>query len=428
MKTDIQNLDGIVDQSLKVASRVIAVVAFPAVLFAAYRNLAIDFLPYHQAFLTVCYGIFVFLGFGKIKSNQIRFYALVIIFLLLFIASGLRNSSIIFVDVFLVLACGLMAFKFTGLVVLSTGILATGLLLFLVPETFLPDGEIYSRIIGVHISCLTLTCILIFAIRNVVEQYQQFYLKEIEENKSLIEKNKSSYNLVAEAQESSEAEKAKLKLAAFSLASQMDLTKNLLEKTDKKKNRAQVEYIRDRVHDVSFNLSKISETGNYLSNDVATLTFQELSHILEQFMHAYEFFSNDKSMKVTVETNSKSEFEYGIPLSSLKVMLHHLISHCQDIHEPKEIKCEIGEGRQSQTMKEVQLKISIAGTKNLEDLNLARFNKVMESKLNFETGSAHTNVMKAVLSSLPGTIKATLLGNKIRLDLVFWVEQTSTTV
>ena len=427
MKADIQNLDGIVDQSLKIASRVIAVVAFPAVLFAAYRNLAIDFLPYHQAFLTVCYGIFVFLGFGKIKSNQIRFYALVIIFLLLFIASGLRNSSIIFVDVFLVLACGLMAFKFTGLVVLSTGILATGLLLFLVPETFLPDGEIYSRIIGVHISCLTLTCILIFAIRNVVEQYQQFYLKEIEENKSLIEKNKSSYNLVAEAQESSEAEKAKLKLAAFSLASQMDLTKNLLEKTDKKKNRAQVEYIRDRVHDVSFNLSKISETGNYLSNDVATLTFQELSHILEQFMHAYEFFSIDKSIKITVETNSKSEFEYGIPLSSLKVMLHHLISHCQDIHEPKEIKCEIGEGRQSQTMKEVQLKISIAGTKNLEDLNLARFNKVMESKLNFETGSAHTNVMKAVLSSLPGTIKATLLGNKIRLDLAFWVEQTSTT-
>ena len=427
MKTDIQNLDGIVDQSLKVASRVIAVVAFPAILFAAYRNLAIDFLPYHQVFLTVCYGIFVFLGFGKIKSNQIRFYSLVIIFLLLFIVTGLRNNSIIFVDAFLVLACGLMAFKFTGFMVLSTGILATGLLLFLVSETFLPDGEIYSDLMGVHISCLLLTSVLIFAIRNVVEQYQQFYLKEIEENKSLIEKNKSSYNLVAEAQESSEAEKAKLKLAAFSLASQMDLTKNLLEKTDKKKNRAQVEYIRDRVHDVSFNLSKISETGNYLSNDVATLTFQELSHILEQFMHAYEFFSNDKSIKVTVETNSKSEFEYGIPLSSLKVMLHHLISHCQDLHEPKEIKCEIGEGRQSQTMKEVQLKISIAGTKNLEDLNLARFNKVMESKLNFETGSAHTNVMKAVLSSLPGTIKATLLGNKIRLDLAFWVEQTSTT-
>jgi len=241
MKTDIQNLDGIVDQSLKVTSRVIAVIAFPALIFAAYRNLAVDFFPYHQAFLIVCYGIFVFLGFGKIKSNQIRFYSLVIIFLLLFIASGLRNSSIIFVDVFLVLACGLMAFKFTGLVALFTGILATGLLLFLVPETFLPDGENYSRIIGVHISCLALTSVLIFAIRNVVEQYQQTYLKEIEENKSLIEKNKSSYNLVAEAQESSEAEKAKLKLAAFSLASQMDLSRNLLETTDKKNNLPQVE-------------------------------------------------------------------------------------------------------------------------------------------------------------------------------------------
>ena len=427
MKTDIQNLDGIVDQSLKVASRVITVVAFPAVLFAAYRNLAIDFLPYHQAFLTFCYGNFVFLGFGKIKSNQIRFYSLVIIFLLLFIVSGLRNNSIIFVDVFLVLACGLMAFKFTGLMVLSTGILATAFLLFLVPETFLPAGEIYSNLMGVHISCLLLTCILIFAIRNVVEKYQQVYLNEIEQNKSLIEKNKSSYDLVAEAQESSEAEKLKLKLAAFSLASQMNLTKNLLEKTEKKKNRSQVEYIRDRVHDMSFNLSKISETGNYLSNEVTALTLQELSHILEQFMHAYEFFSSDKFMKVAVETNPTSEFEYGIPLSSIKVMLHHLVSHCQDIHEPKELKCEIGEGRQSQSMKEVQLKISIAGTKNLGDLNLARFNKVMESKLNFETGSAHTNVMKAVLSSLPGTIKATLLGNKIRLDLAFWVEKTSTT-
>ena len=427
MKTDYQNLDGIVDQSLKVASRVIAIVAFPAMLFVAYRNLIIDFVPYHQTFLTICYGIFVYLGFGKIKSNQIRFYSLVFIFFSLFIAAGLRNSSIIFVDLFLVLACGLMAFKFTGLMVLSTGIIATVLLLFLVPETFLPDGEIYSNIIGVHISTLSLTCVLIFAIRNVVEQYQQFYLNEIERNKSLIEKNKSSYDLVAEAQESSEAEKAKLKIAAFSLASQMNLTKILLEKTDKKKNRSQVEYIQDRIHDVSFNLSKISETGNYLSNDVATLTLQELSHILERFMHAYELFSNDKSMKITVETNSKSESEYGVPLSSLKVMLHHLISHCQDIHEPKELKCEISEGRKSQTMKEVQLKIAIAGTKNLEDLNLARFNKVMESKLSFETGSAHTNVMKAVLSSLPGTIKATLLGKKIRLDLAFWVEQTSTT-
>ena len=73
MKTDIQNLDGIVDQSLKVASRAIAIVAFPAILFAAYRNLAIDFLLYHQAFLTVCYGIFVFLGFGKIKSNPVSY-------------------------------------------------------------------------------------------------------------------------------------------------------------------------------------------------------------------------------------------------------------------------------------------------------------------------------------------------------------------
>ena len=422
MKSDIQNLDGILDQSLKIAARVIALVAFPALIIVGYRNIFLDFVPYHQLFLTICYGLFVFLGFGKIKSNQIRFYSLVLIFFALFIATGLRNSSIIFVDVFLVLACGLMAFKFTGLFVVLSGIFATSALLFSVPETFLPDGEIYSSIIGVHLSCLTLSFVLIFAIRNVVEQYENVYLKEIEQNKSLIEKNKTSYDLVAEAQERSEAEKTKLKIAAYSLTSQMDLIKGLLESTDQEKNRSQVEYIRDRILDVSFNLSKISETGNYISNDTATLTLQDLAHILEKFAYSYELFSDEKGIKVEVETSSVSEVEYGIPLGSLKVMLHHLISYCQETYQPQELKFEIGEGRQSQTMREVQFTILASATGNLEDLNLARFNKVMESKLNLETGAPHTNLIKAVLSSLPGSIKATLIGNKIRMDISFWVE------
>tara|TARA_B100001540_G_C15725414_1_gene605041 strand:- start:91 stop:1128 length:1038 start_codon:yes stop_codon:yes gene_type:complete len=340
----------------------------------------------------------------------------------LFIAAGLRNSSIIFVDVFLILACGLMAFKFTGLIVIISGIIATSALLLSVPETFLPDGEIYSSIIGVHLSCLTLSFVLIFAIRNVVEQYENVYLKEIEQNKSLIEKNKTSYDLVAEAQERSEAEKTKLKIAAYSLTSQMDLIKGLLESTDQKKNRWQVDYIRDRIFDVSFNLSKISETGNYISNDTAVLTLRDLAHILEKFAYTYELFSDEKGIKVEVETSSVSEVEYGIPLGSLKVMLHHLISYCQEIYEPQELKFEISEGRQSQTMREVQFTILVSVTGNLEDLNLARFNKVMESKLNFETGAPHTNLIKAVLSSLPGSIKATLIGNKVRMDISFWVE------
>ena len=422
MKSNIQNLDGILDQSLKIAARVIAIFAFPAIIIVGYRNIFLDFVPYHQLFLTICYGLFVFLGFGKIKSNQIRFYSLILIFFALFIAAGLRNSSIIFVDIFLILACGLMAFKFTGLIVIVAGTFATSVLLLLVPETFLPDGEIYSSIIGVHLSCLTLSFVLIFAIRNVVEQYENVYLKEIEQNKSLIEKNKTSYDLVAEAQERSEAEKTKLKIAAYSLTSQMDLIKGLLESTDQKKNRLQVDYIRDRIFDVSFNLSKISETGNYISNDTATLTLQDLAHILEKFAYTYELFSDEKGIKVEVETSSVSEVEYGIPLGSLKVMLHHLISYCQETYEPQELKFEISEGRQSQTMREVQFTILATATGNLEDLNLARFNKVMESKLNFETGAPHTNLIKAVLSSLPGSIKATLIGNKVRMDISFWVE------
>jgi hypothetical protein len=129
-------------------------------------------------------------------------------------------------------------------------------------------------------------------------------------------------------------------------------------------------------------------------------------------------------MKVEMETSSVSEIEYSIPVSSLKVMLHHLISHCQETYNPKQLKFEISEGRQSQTMKEVQLTALIATSRNSEEFNLARFNKIMESKLNFETGAPHTNLVKAVLSSLPGSIRATLIGNKVRLDLVFWVESS----
>ena len=425
MQSKIENLDGIIDQSLKTASIIISVVAFPAVIIAGYRNLFVDFLPVHQIFLTLCYVLFLFVAMSRSKSNNLRLYVTVVIYFSLFLLAGVRNSSIIFVDVFLVLACSLMAFKFTSQIVIASGVIATTTLHLVTTETFLPinsSSSLHSSIIAVHLSSLTLICILVFTIRSLVDQYERMYLKQTEENKSLIEKNKSSYNLVAEAQENSEAEKTKLKIAAFSLASQMDLTKGLLENTDKKKDDLKVEHIRDRVRDVSFNLSKISETGNYLSDDTATLTLQDLSHILTKFIYPYEFFSDWNGMKVEVDTSSVSEIEYSIPVSSLKVMLHHLISHCQETYEPKELKFEISEGRQSQTMKEVQLTVLIATNRNSEELNLMRFNKIMESKLNFETGAPHTNLVKAVLSSLPGSIRATLIGNKVRLDLVFWVE------
>jgi len=210
MKSDIQNLDAILDQSLKTAARIVAIIAFPAVLIAGYRNLFIDFLPYHQAFLSLCVGLFFFLGFGKIKSNTFRFNIMILVYLLLFIVTGIRNSSIIFVDVFLILACGLMAFKFSSLVVIISGIVATLTLFLMTTETFVPSelgGLMHSSIVAVHLSALGMCSILVFSIRKVVDQYQNIYLKEIEQNKSLIQKNKSSYDLVAEAQESSEAEK-----------------------------------------------------------------------------------------------------------------------------------------------------------------------------------------------------------------------------
>ena len=70
-------------------------------------------------------------------------------------------------------------------------------------------------------------------------------------------------------------------------------------------------------------MSKISETGNYFSDETASLTLQDLGHILQKFTNVYELFADGEDMKVEVESSSVSEVEYDIPLSSLKVMIHH---------------------------------------------------------------------------------------------------------
>ena len=182
MQNRIKNLDGIIDQSLKTASIFISVVAFPAIIIAGYRNLFLDFLPFHQMFITLCYVLFVFVAFSPSKSNNLRLYVTVVIYFSLFLLAGIRNSSIIFVDVFLVLACGLMAFKFSSRIVVASGVLATTTLYLVTTETFLPNNSsnsLHSGFVAVHLSCLTLICSLVFAIRKLVDQYEKLDLKEI---------------------------------------------------------------------------------------------------------------------------------------------------------------------------------------------------------------------------------------------------------
>ena len=84
MQSKIENLDGIIDQSLKTASTIISLVAFPAIIIAGYRNLFVDFELLHQIFITLCYVLFVFVAFAKTKSNKLRLYLTVIVYFSLF--------------------------------------------------------------------------------------------------------------------------------------------------------------------------------------------------------------------------------------------------------------------------------------------------------------------------------------------------------
>ena len=78
-----------------------------------------------------------------------------------------------------------MAFKFSSRIVVASGVLATTTLYLVTTETFLPNNSsnsLHSGIVAVHLSCLTLICILVFAIRTLVEQYEKMYLEEIKAN------------------------------------------------------------------------------------------------------------------------------------------------------------------------------------------------------------------------------------------------------
>ena len=73
-ETQINSLEDVIDDALKKATRVLAIVSVPALAFTFYRNMLVDFLPLHQVILTSMWIIFVYLGYGKLPSNQVRYY------------------------------------------------------------------------------------------------------------------------------------------------------------------------------------------------------------------------------------------------------------------------------------------------------------------------------------------------------------------
>ena len=111
MLTNLISMEKIVDNALQKASKVLMLISIPALLLSMYRNLIIDFLPFYQTAITLVWLGFLLGSTNKLNLIKIRLYLIVILFLALFLLTGFRNQSIIFVDIWLVIAGGLLAFR-----------------------------------------------------------------------------------------------------------------------------------------------------------------------------------------------------------------------------------------------------------------------------------------------------------------------------
>ena len=169
------SLDYAINDALRKASIVLAVVAFPALLIASYRNLYLDFLPVHQSAITLIWLGFVLLSFKRLISTNVRFYALVFLFLSLFFLTGFRNQSFILTDLWLFIVGGLLALKHSLWIVLLITSTSGVSLYLIIDEIALFPGLNFAEHVSLHSSALLLSFVLYSAIRNVVLNYQQLY-------------------------------------------------------------------------------------------------------------------------------------------------------------------------------------------------------------------------------------------------------------
>jgi hypothetical protein len=424
-ETQINSLEDVIDDALKKATRVLAIVSVPALAFTFYRNMLIDFLPFHQVMITSIWIIFVYLGYGKLPSNQVRYYGLLCTFAALFLLAGFRNNSFLTVDFYLIIFAALMSFRFSILQIGAiSGVLIT-ILLLVISEKNYDENTPYIIAVSLHISSLFLAAIVFYATRKLVTKYNVIYASQIEENIKLQEKNKKSYSLVVEAEESSEAEKSKIRSAAFSLSSQINQVQKVLNTMNERERRIGFVFksVKDRINDVSGDLLQVKEDGRFLSSETENLNVAELCYKIDNYLDLYRLSSADGEIDIALVKKSSEKQEYKFPLNSVKTLIHHLIYHWFENYKPSSINLEIDLGVPSRNMRQVRLKLSSNGTETVSEAQTVQLNKKLDSKQNFETGWPHLNISKAILRNISGSCEIASSGTEIKADVKFWVEK-----
>ena len=410
-----------VDDAIRKACRVLAIIGLPIRLVSTYRNLYVDFLPLHSTVMTIIYLSFVALSFDIIKNSNIRLYALAGTFLGVFILSGARNESFLNVDIWLIFAGCILAFRVSYLWLAITLTVAVSILLFLLQNSNIYLEEPYFVPMTLHIASLSVSFVIFTLIKKVILNYQKLYEDQAESNVGLIEKSKRSYLLVQEAEEDKEEEKQRLRTAAYSLYSQISTLQNIIKFAEENNDQKSLQDSRERMKDIQGDLLEFSKSGKYIDAQTSKLTISDLAYVLDNHIKPYvKVYSDNFNCSVTFEDKSLDEFE--IPINYIKLLAHHLIQHCRENHQASELKFDIQKGIKARNMQQIKLNIFVYSNVDLSETDFFKLNREMESKSYLNSINNHASFIKILLRSMSGSLKASSMGNAARYDMSFWVD------
>lgn len=422
----IISLDETVDGALRKASKILMLISLPALLVSGYRNLIVDFLPLHQLILTLIWLGFLVASLKNINLVKVRFNLVILLFLVLFLLTGYRNQSFIFVDAFLIIAAGLMAFRQSLFVILCVLISFVVGLLLIINETFVPltnnSDSTYGLLLLIHCCALLLSFVLFHTIRHVVENYQNLYESQVAVNADLTEENKKSFLKIVQGKETVEEERHRLKLSAFSLSSQMSKLEKVMNMAKKTDDPNLLGYASTRIEELHKDLSDYSSDGNYISSETKTFSISELAFLIEQYLRPFQVVLSN-STNIFVENNKIFETKFQFPINFIKIICHHLLEICSEELVPASVKFEFQNiGKRVRNKQQIKMSCLVKSDNDLSQFDFLKFNKSIESNKILNNDISHVGVIKAILNRVSGKLRANLANDELEFELLLWVE------
>ena len=419
------SLDETVDEALRKASKILMLISLPALFVSGYRNLFVDFLPLYHLILTLIWLGFFVASLKNVNLIKIRFNLVILLFLILFLLTGYRNQSFVFVDVFVIIAGGLMAFRQSLFVVLGIMISFVAGLLLIINEAFFPSLDnldaSYGLVLSIHCCALLLSFVLFYTIRNVVENYSVIYHSQLDVNSNLTEENRKSYLRIAEGKETVEEERQRLKLSAFSLSSQMSILEKVVQRAKTSDDPILLGYASTRIEELHKDLLDYSNDGSYISSETKILSVSELAFVVEQYLRPFRVVLTGSTV-ISVENLRILDSKFEFPTNFIKIICHHLMESCLEELNPKKVLFNFQNvGKKIRNKQQIKMSCLVEFDHGLEDFDFSKFNKSMGNYQIFKKSPSHIAVMKALVDRLSGNLERSLVGSNLEYTLLFWV-------